>query len=92
MCPHMCPGEPFRASKKAGGSTQNGKDSNPKMLGIKMYGGEWCKAGNIIVRQRGTQFHPGCGVGQVRTIPPLYSTLSALGAALCTRQRGAEQG
>ena len=51
------------ASKKQGGSTQNNKDSNPKYLGIKLYGGQRCLAGNIIVRQRGTEFHPGLHVG-----------------------------
>lgn len=51
------------ASKKAGGSTKNGRDSNPKMLGVKTYGGEAIKAGTIIVRQRGTKFHPGRNVG-----------------------------
>jgi large subunit ribosomal protein L27 len=51
------------ASKKAGGSTQNGKDSNPKMLGVKKSGGSQCLAGNIIVRQRGTEYHPGSNVG-----------------------------
>jgi large subunit ribosomal protein L27 len=51
------------AHKKAGGSTRNGRDSNPKYLGIKLYGGQAVEAGNIIVRQRGTQFHPGPGVG-----------------------------
>ena len=51
------------ASKKQGGSTQNNKDSNPKYLGIKLYGGQRCIAGNIIVRQRGTEFHPGLHVG-----------------------------
>jgi large subunit ribosomal protein L27 len=51
------------AHKKAGGSTRNGRDSNPKYLGVKMYGGQAIEAGNIIVRQRGTQFHPGPGVG-----------------------------
>jgi len=50
------------ASKKAGGSTKNGRDSNPKMLGVKMFGGQKCIPGNIIVRQRGTKFHPGRGV------------------------------
>jgi large subunit ribosomal protein L27 len=54
------------AHKKAGGSTQNGRDSNPKYLGIKRYGGERVRAGNIIVRQRGTRFHPGHGVGMGR--------------------------
>jgi large subunit ribosomal protein L27 len=51
------------AHKKAGGSTRNGRDSNPKYLGVKLYGGQAVNAGNIIVRQRGTQFHPGTGVG-----------------------------
>ena len=51
------------ASKKAGGSTKNGRDSNPKMLGVKSFGGEKIKAGTIIVRQRGTVFHPGLNVG-----------------------------
>ncbi|MBS0582678.1 MAG: 50S ribosomal protein L27 [Proteobacteria bacterium] len=51
------------AHKKAGGSTRNGRDSNPKYLGVKIYGGQAVEAGNIIVRQRGTQFHPGAGVG-----------------------------
>jgi large subunit ribosomal protein L27 len=51
------------AHKKAGGSTRNGRDSNPKYLGVKIYGGQAVEAGNIIVRQRGTEFHPGTGVG-----------------------------
>ena len=51
------------AHKKAGGSTRNGRDSESKRLGVKMYGGQVIKAGNIIVRQRGTEFHPGFGVG-----------------------------
>ncbi len=51
------------AHKKAGGSTRNGRDSNPKYLGVKVYGGQTVNAGNIILRQRGTQFHPGSGVG-----------------------------
>ncbi len=51
------------AHKKAGGSTRNGRDSNPKYLGVKLYGGQAVEAGNIIVRQRGTQFHPGTNVG-----------------------------
>ena len=54
-----------RASKKQGGSTQNGKDSNPKMLGVKLFGGQQCVSGNIIIRQRGTKFHPGANVGLV---------------------------
>ncbi len=51
------------AHKKAGGSTRNGRDSNPKYLGVKAYGGESVVAGNIIVRQRGTRFHAGRNVG-----------------------------
>ena len=51
------------AHKKAGGSTRNGRDSESKRLGVKRYGGEQVAAGNIIVRQRGTRFHPGINVG-----------------------------
>lgn len=51
------------AHKKAGGSTRNGRDSNPQYRGVKRYGGEFVKAGNIIVRQCGTHFHPGDNVG-----------------------------
>ncbi len=51
------------AHKKAGGSTRNGRDSNSKRLGVKRFGGEFVIAGNILVRQRGTQFHPGTNVG-----------------------------
>ena len=51
------------AQKKGGGSTRNGRDSKPKMLGVKSYGGEVISAGAIIVRQRGTKFHPGTNVG-----------------------------
>jgi large subunit ribosomal protein L27 len=54
------------ATKKAGGSTKNGRDSNPKFRGVKIYGGESVVAGNIIVRQVGTQFHPGFNVGMGR--------------------------
>lgn len=51
------------AHKKGGGSTRNGRDSNPQYLGVKRYGGESVLAGNILVRQRGTKFHPGRNVG-----------------------------
>ena len=51
------------AQKKGGGSTRNGRDSNPKMLGVKVFGGQTISAGSIIVRQRGTRFHPGSNVG-----------------------------
>ena len=54
------------AHKKAAGSTRNGRDSNPKMLGVKIFGGQAIIAGNIIVRQRGTEFHAGEGVGMGR--------------------------
>ena len=51
------------AQKKGGGSTRNGRDSKPKMLGVKVFGGQQISAGAIIVRQRGTKFHPGTNVG-----------------------------
>jgi large subunit ribosomal protein L27 len=51
------------AHKKAGGSSRNGRDSNAKRLGVKRFGGQLVSAGSIIVRQRGTQFHPGDNVG-----------------------------
>ena len=51
------------AHKQAGGSTRNGRDSIPKYLGVKLYGGQACNAGNIIIRQRGTRFVAGSGVG-----------------------------
>ena len=51
------------AHKKAGGSTRNGRDSQAQRLGVKRFGGQVVKAGNILVRQRGTQFHPGDNVG-----------------------------
>jgi large subunit ribosomal protein L27 len=54
------------AQKKGGGSTRNGRDSQPKMLGVKVYGGQTVTAGSIIVRQRGTKFHAGRGVGMGR--------------------------
>ena len=52
------------AQKKGGGSTRNGRDSRPKMLGVKAFGGQLISAGSIIVRQRGTKFHAGSNVGQ----------------------------
>lgn len=51
------------AQKKGGGSTRNGRDSQPKMLGVKVFGGQTVSAGSIIVRQRGTKFHAGTNVG-----------------------------
>jgi large subunit ribosomal protein L27 len=52
------------AHKKGGGSTRNGRDSNSKRLGVKKYGGEVVRSGNILVRQRGTKIHPGDNVGR----------------------------
>jgi large subunit ribosomal protein L27 len=52
------------AHKKGVGSTRNGRDSQSQRLGVKMYGGQIVKAGNILVRQRGTKFHPGFNVGK----------------------------
>jgi large subunit ribosomal protein L27 len=54
------------AHKKGQGTSRNGRDSNPKMLGVKKYGGQAVIPGNIIVRQRGTRFHPGANVGMGR--------------------------
>ena len=58
------------AQKKGGGSTRNGRDSKPKMLGVKAFGGEAISAGSIIVRQRGTRFHagPNVGIGKDHTL------------------------
>ncbi len=52
------------AHKKAGGSSRNGRDSNSQRLGVKRFGGQEVRAGNILVRQRGTKFHPGRNVGK----------------------------
>jgi len=54
------------AHKKAGGSTRLGRDSNPQYLGVKLYGGQKANAGSIIVRQRGTKFHPGLNVKRAK--------------------------
>ncbi len=54
------------AHKKGMGSSRNGRDSQPKFLGVKRFGGEQVRAGNILVRQRGTKFHPGKNVGRGR--------------------------
>lgn len=63
------------ATKKAGGSTRNGRDSNPKYLGVKRFGGQHVLAGEILVRQRGTRFHPGehVGLGRDHTLYALVS-------------------
>ena len=65
------------AHKKAGGSTRNGRDSHSKRLGVKRYGSETVRAGNIIVRQRGTRFHPGVNVGCGRD-HTLYATADGM--------------
>jgi len=70
------------AHKKAGGSTRNGRDSNPKMLGVKRFGGQLVKTGEILVRQRGTHFHPGRNVGIGRD-----DTLYALVPGVVTFER-----
>ncbi len=70
------------AHKKGVGSTRNGRDSNPQYLGVKKYGGERVIAGNIIVRQRGTQFHPGHNVGRGKD-----DTLFALADGVVTFER-----
>ena len=70
------------AHKKGVGSSRNGRDSNPQFLGVKRYGGEEVTAGSIIVRQRGTKFHPGRNVGRGRD-----DTLFALIAGVVTFER-----
>lgn len=65
------------ATKKAGGSTRNGRDSKPKYLGVKRFGGELVSAGEILVRQRGTKFHAGAGVGLGRD-HTLYARMTGL--------------
>ncbi|MBD3834827.1 MULTISPECIES: 50S ribosomal protein L27 [Brevundimonas] len=73
------------AHKKSGGSSRNGRDSHSKRLGVKKYGGEHVLAGNILVRQRGTTFHPGDNVGLGRD-HTLFAT--ATGAVKFTTKRG----
>ena len=63
------------AHKKGGGSTRNGRESESKRLGVKIYGGEAVSPGNIIIRQRGTEFHPGEGVGMGKD-HTLFATVS----------------
>jgi large subunit ribosomal protein L27 len=74
------------AHKKGQGSTRNGRDSNAKRLGIKIYGGQSVRAGGIIVRQRGTKFHPGRNVGLGRD-----DTLFALVDGVVTFDRGGKR-
>jgi large subunit ribosomal protein L27 len=75
------------AHKKGVGSTRNGRDSNPQYLGVKRYGGEVVIAGNILVRQRGTKFHPGQNVGRGRD-----DTLFALVDGVVTFERRGRTG
>lgn len=75
------------AHKKGTGSTRNGRDSNAKRLGVKCYGGEVVTAGNIIVRQRGTKFHPGNNVGRGGD-----DTLFALADGIVTFERRGKSG
>ena len=72
------------AHKKAGGSTKNGRDSESKRLGVKRYGGEQVIAGNILVRQRGSHFHPGENVGMGRD----YTLFAKADGAVTSRTRG----
>ena len=74
------------AHKKAGGSTRNGRDSQSKRLGVKRYGSETVKAGNIIVRQRGTRYHPGVNVGCGRD-HTLFATVDGM---VVFEQKGAK--
>ncbi len=73
------------AQKKGGGSTRNGRDSNPKMLGVKAFGGQSVTAGSIIVRQRGTKFHPGLNVGCGKD----HSLFALVDGTVSFRQQGA---
>ena len=74
------------AHKKGVGSSRNGRDSNAKRLGVKRYGGEEIRAGGIIVRQRGTKFHPGRNVGRGRD-----DTLFATADGIVTFERRAKR-
>ena len=74
------------AHKKGVGSSRNGRDSNAKFLGVKRYGGEEIRAGGIIVRQRGTKFHPGRNVGRGRD-----DTLFATADGIVTFERRAKR-
>ena len=75
------------AHKKAGGSTRNGRDSRSKRLGVKKFGGQPVVAGNIIVRQRGTKFHPGTNVGCGRD----HTLFAKTNGVVKFEQRGALQ-
>ena len=72
------------AQKKGGGSTRNGRDSKPKMLGVKAFGGELIGAGAIIVRPRGTTFHPGTNVGVGKD----HTLFALAGGTVCFAVKG----
>ena len=72
------------AHKKGGGSTRNGRDSESKRLGVKKFGGEMVSPGNIIVRQRGTKFHPGKNVSMGKD----HTIFSLIGGSVVFSQRG----
>ena len=73
------------AQKKGGGSTRNGRDSQPKMLGVKVFGGQTVSAGSILVRQRGTRFHAGRNVGVGRD----HTLFALVGGAVSYTVKGA---
>ena len=73
------------AQKKGGGSTRNGRDSQPKMLGVKVFGGQQISAGAIIVRQRGTKFHAGSNVGMGKD----HTLFALVDGAVCFEIKGA---
>jgi large subunit ribosomal protein L27 len=73
------------AHKKGGGSSKNGRDSKSKRLGLKHYGGEFVQAGSILIRQRGTKFHPGDNVGRGRD-DTLFAKTD--GSVVFTKRRG----
>jgi large subunit ribosomal protein L27 len=78
------------AHKKGGGSSRNGRDSNAQRLGVKRFGGEHVIPGNIIVRQRGTQFHPGEGVGMGKD-HTIFATVEGVIVFERMRNRGGQQ-
>lgn len=75
------------AHKKGSGSTRNGRDSNAQRLGVKRYGGQVVRAGNILVRQRGTSFHPGVNVGLGRD----YTLFALVDGVVRFERRGKTQ-
>jgi len=74
------------AHKKAGGSSKNGRDSESKRLGVKLFGGQAARAGSILVRQRGTRFHPGRNVGCGRD----HTLFATVDGVVCFERKGAK--